>query len=155
MGLRPKNPVASFVERENDDPLIEEAGVDLDIEMPGTRVATNEPVDGIDLIDEEDGGVIVDFDPQAMSMTDGGDFFANLAEDMDSGDLGAISSDLISQYVSAKESRGDWEEEYDKGLDLLGFKYEDRTQPFPSHDLKRKGNAVHKVHQNNFFSSVI
>ena len=130
MGLRPKNPVASFVERENDDPLIEEAGVDLDIEMPGTRVATNEPVDGIDFIDEEDGGVIVDFDPQAMSMADGGDFFANLAEDMDSGDLGAISSDLISQYVSAKESRGDWEEEYDKGLDLLGFKYEDRTQPF-------------------------
>ena len=47
--------------------------------------------------------------------------FLPIAEDMDSGDLGAISSDLISQYVSAKESRGDWEEEYDKGLDLLGF----------------------------------
>ena len=58
MGLRPKNPVASFVERENDDPMIEDAEVDLDIEMPGTRVASGEPVDGIDFIDEADGGVI-------------------------------------------------------------------------------------------------
>ena len=130
MGLRPRNPVASFVERENDDPQIPEMETDLEIEMPGTLVGSRDAVDGIDFIEEGDGGVIVDFDPRAMPMSDGGDFFANLAEDMDMGDLAAISSDLMSQYTAARDSRGDWEEEYDKGLELLGFKYEERTQPF-------------------------
>jgi len=130
MGLRPRNPVASFVERENDDPQIPEMETDLEIEMPGTVMGSQDAVDGIDFIEDEDGGVIVDFDPRAMSMSEGGDFFANLAEDMDMGDLGAISSDLMSQYTAARDSRGDWEDEYDKGLELLGFKYEERTQPF-------------------------
>jgi hypothetical protein len=56
-----------------------------------------------------------------------GAFDRNLAEEMDRGDLGSVSNDLLSQYESAKESRGDWEEEYSKGLELLGFKYEERT----------------------------
>jgi hypothetical protein len=62
--------------------------------------------------------------------SDDGAFDRNLAEEMDRGDLGSVSNDLLSQYESAKESRGDWEEEYSKGLELLGFKYEERTNPF-------------------------
>ncbi len=128
MALPPRNPVASFVERENSDPMMAEAVTDIEIEMPGAFSAPY--ADGIDIIAEEDGGVVVDFDPSASKTEVSDDFFANLAEDLSDTDLGSISSDLLSQYESARESRGDWEDEYNKGLDLLGFKYEERTQPF-------------------------
>lgn len=124
-------PTASFVERENDDPEFEQAAVDLDVEMAGTAMAGGRPfVEGVDIEEEDDGSVVVDFDPQPEFSDDEGDFYRNLAEEMDSGDLGAIANDLLSQFESAKESRGDWEEEYSKGLELLGFKYEERTMPF-------------------------
>jgi len=131
MALPPRNPVASFVERENADPAIEEAITDIEIEMPGALVSSSQPyADGIDIIEAEDGGVVVDFDPEASKVVGSDDFFANLAEEMSDTDLGGISSDLLSQYEAARESRGDWEDEYNKGLELLGFKYEERTQPF-------------------------
>ena len=124
-------PSASFVERENDSPEFEQAAVDLDIEMAGTAMANGRPyVEGVDIEEEEDGSVVIDFDPQPEFGEDDGEFNRNLAEEMDDGDLGAVSSDLLAQYDSAKESRGDWEEEYSKGLELLGFKYEERTMPF-------------------------
>lgn len=55
---------------------------------------------------------------------------SNLAEYVKEEDLENISSDLISDYNSDKETRKDWEQGYTEGLDLLGFKYEDRSQPF-------------------------
>jgi len=123
-------PTASFVERENDDPNLAQAEIDLDIAMPGALMASRVPfVEGIDIVEEDDGGVTVDFDPQAEA-GDEGDFGRNLAEDLDNGELGATASDLMAQYDSAKESRGDWEQEYSKGLELLGFNYQERTQPF-------------------------
>ena len=125
-----RQPFASFVERSNDDPELGEMETDLDIEMPGTRVAQDEIPEGIDIEMGEDGGVVVDFDPMAMDMPDEGDFYANLAETMDMGELSYISNDLMSQFDSAKMSRKDWEDEYSKGLDMLGFKYEERTEPF-------------------------
>lgn len=123
-------PTASFVERENDDPNLAQAEIDLDIAMPGALMASRVPfVEGIDIVEEDDGGVTVDFDPQSEA-GDEGDFGRNLAEDLDNGELGATASDLMAQYDSAKESRGDWEQEYSKGLELLGFNYQERTQPF-------------------------
>jgi hypothetical protein len=123
-------PTASFVERENDDPDLAQAEIDLDVAMPGALMASRVPfVEGIDIVEEDDGGVTVDFDPQDEE-GDEGDFGRNLAEDLDNGDLGSTASDLMAQYDSAKESRGDWEQEYSKGLELLGFNYQERTQPF-------------------------
>ena len=58
------------------------------------------------------------------------DFFRNLAEDMDDRVLGRMSSQLISDYKRDKVSRGDWEQAYTQGLDLLGFKYVNNTRPF-------------------------
>jgi hypothetical protein len=124
-------PTASFVERENDSPEYDQAAVDLDIEMAGTAMAGGRPyVEGVDIEEEDDGSVVVDFEPGADYESDDGDFYRNLAEEMDDGDMGAVANDLLAQYESAKESRGDWEEEYSKGLELLGFKYEERTMPF-------------------------
>jgi hypothetical protein len=125
-------PTASFVERENDSPEFAQAAVDLDVESLGRTMDARRPfVEGIEIEEEDDGSVVIDFDPEGdFGGEDDGAFDRNLAEEMDRGDLGSVSNDLLSQYESAKESRGDWEEEYSKGLELLGFKYEERTNPF-------------------------
>ena len=130
MALPPSTPTASFVERENDDPQIEGLTDDLDIEMPGSRMSRMEYSEGIEVQEEDDGGVVVDFDPEAAKADREEDFYENLAENMDDGDLGMVANDLLGQYDSAKSSREDWEESYSKGLDLLGFKYQERTEPF-------------------------
>ena len=78
----------------------------------------------------DDGGVVIDLDPMASSRMGSGDFSANLAEELSDQDLGSISSELMSEYQGNKSSRKDWEDAYSKGLELLGFTYEDRTQPF-------------------------
>ena len=57
-------------------------------------------------------------------------FDANLAEYIDETELGRLSSDLLAAFESDKDSRKDWESTYTKGLDMLGFTYENRTQPF-------------------------
>ena len=124
-------PTASFVERENDSPELAQAAVDLDVESLGRTMDARRPfVEGIEIEEEDDGSVVIDFDPEGDFGGEDGAFDRNLAEEMDRGDLGSVSNDLLSQYESAKESRGDWEEEYSKGLELLGFKYEERTNPF-------------------------
>ena len=131
MALTPRTPPVSFMERMNSDPALQDMETDIQIEMPGTLVSSSQPyADGIEVEEMEDGGVTVDFDPTARDGEDTGDFFENLAEVLDDGDLGSISNDLMSQFDSAKGSREDWEQEYSKGLELLGFKYEERTQPF-------------------------
>ena len=55
---------------------------------------------------------------------------ANLAEFLEDDDLDELSNELQSGYSSDKSSREEWEQGYTKGLDLLGFKYEERTRPF-------------------------
>ena len=55
---------------------------------------------------------------------------ANLAEVLDEGVLGSLSSDLQNKVREDMESRSDWEEAIAKGLNLLGINYEDRSDPF-------------------------
>ena len=74
----------------------------------------------------EDGGALVN--PMEDPMDVG--FDSNLAEAMDEKDLQNISSDLIGDYKEDHSSRDEWYDAYAKGLKLLGFKYEDRSQPF-------------------------
>jgi len=83
-------------------------------------------------IETEDGGVILDFDPDASTLHGLGRLphDANLAEVIEEGDLHSIASELIGLFQSDKESRSDWERSYVDGLDLLGLKHEDRTTPW-------------------------
>jgi hypothetical protein len=55
---------------------------------------------------------------------------ANLAEFMEDDALDGLASELQESYDEYKSSRSDWEDGYIKGLDLLGFKYENRSEPF-------------------------
>ena len=80
-------------------------------------------------IETEDGGMIIDFDPNSKEAGDE-DFDSNLADFMDDSDLSDLGNELISSYKNDKESRSDWEETYTKGLDQLGLKMEERTTPW-------------------------
>ena len=83
-------------------------------------------------IETEDGGVIIEFDPRSdEDDPDAEAHNANLAEFMEEGELQNLSMELMGQYESDRMSRKDWETTYIKGLDLLGLKIEERTQPFP------------------------
>ena len=131
MARAPIIPTASFVERENDSPELEQAAIDLQIESLGRAIDGRRPfVEGVEIEEDDDGGVVINFGPEDRSEEDDGEFDRTLAEEMDRGELGGVANDLLAQYESAKESRADWEEEYSKGLELLGFKYEERTMPF-------------------------
>ena len=107
--------------------------VKLEIEGNEQEVEVQQeaPAQGpIEINPTEDGGVEIDFDPQAIIGEGGQNHEANLAEFLDDDILGEVSSELLSDFVSYKSSRDDWEQAYIKGLDLLGFKYENRTEPF-------------------------
>ncbi len=58
------------------------------------------------------------------------DFDANLAEYMDDGELAQLAGDLISEFGDDVASRKDWMQTYVDGLELLGMKLEDRTEPW-------------------------
>ena len=83
----------------------------------------------IEIIADDDGSVVVDFDPDDMR-GEGDNFYANLAEEIPDRELGRIASDLLGEFESNKSSRQEWEDTYKNGLELLGFNYEERTTPF-------------------------
>ena len=107
------------------------------IEIPGqTEIEQSiqediqQPQSPVEITQTEDGGAEISFDPQLASMEGGQDHDANLAEFLDDKILGEVGSDLQEKYTDYKSSRQDWEMTYVKGLDLLGFTYKTRTQPF-------------------------
>jgi hypothetical protein len=118
------------------DTTAEELAADVEIEMPGTM----EPLAMVDMdveaenmdieiTAEDDGGVTVDFEPTDQRGTSD-DFYSNLAEEMPDRELGRIAGELLSEFDANKAGRQEWEDAYANGLELLGFSYEERTQPF-------------------------
>ena len=79
-------------------------------------------------ISTEDGGMVIDFDPQEDKPES--EFGSNLVDFIDESELDRIGSDLVSQFNMDRDSRKEWEETYTKGLDQLGLKIEERTQPW-------------------------
>src|SRR6056300_1363419 len=86
--------------------------------------------DDVEVQENEDGSVDINLDPAAASPEGGDEHYANLAEFLPDDVLGALASDLNSKYMDYSSSRKDWEKTYTTGLDLLGFKYDNRTEPF-------------------------
>jgi hypothetical protein len=74
----------------------------------------------------EDGSAIVGEQENLLETS----FDMNLAEVLEESELGRISNELREAFEDDKASRKDWEDTYKKGLDLLGFKYQERTMPF-------------------------
>jgi len=88
------------------------------------------PQQPIEIIEDAEGGATIDFDPQAMAAEGGQEHDANLADYLDDDRLTLIGKEMQNYYEDYKGSRKEWEDTYTKGLELLGFKYESRVEPF-------------------------
>ena len=84
----------------------------------------------IEVTMDEEGGAEIAFDPKAVTGEGGENHFENLADFLGDEILEPLGAKMVDHYNEYKESRGDWEDTYRNGLDLLGFKYERRTEPF-------------------------
>tara|TARA_R110000787_G_scaffold51498_2_gene122022 strand:- start:2207 stop:4672 length:2466 start_codon:yes stop_codon:yes gene_type:complete len=103
------------IEEELDGELMES---ELEIEIVNPEMVTL-----------DDGSVEITIIPDA-----GGDdllgFDDNLVEAMDDGELNELAGELIGMVDADVESRKEWADTYVKGLDIIGFKYEERTTPW-------------------------
>ena len=107
------------------DDLLE--GEMMDGDMMGAQLE-------IEIVDPEmvtlsDGSMEITLVPDANEADLMG-FDANLAEALDDNDLQGLAQDLIGLIDADIESRKDWADTFVKGLDVLGFKYEERTDPW-------------------------
>ena len=109
------------------------------VELPGAEEKIEEQIEiqeqlpdagDTEITELEDGGVEINFEPGAFSQEQGESHFDSLAELLPEETLNPLGSELSQNYQEYKSSRKEWEDSYAKGLDLLGFKYENRTEPF-------------------------
>ena len=83
-----------------------------------------------EITENEDGSVDINFEPGAEAPEGADNHYANLASLLPDSILEPLGSELYANYTDYKESRREWEQSYSKGLDLLGFQFEQRTRPF-------------------------
>lgn len=98
--------------------LDQEDGEELEIDIVNPEMVTL-----------DDGSVEITLIPEDEE-ADEIEFHANLVEHMDEQALASLSSDLMEQIDADIQSRKDWAEAYVKGLEVLGLKYEERTDPW-------------------------
>ena len=113
---------------------------DIEIAEQEKLVEQQEAGQPIETTENEDGSVDINFDPKAGSPGEDEGHFANLAELLPDNVLDPLGSTLYNNYDDYRNSRRDWERAYTSGLDLLGFKYDDRSEPF-----KGASGATHPV----------
>jgi len=130
-----REPIAGMMDNVPSQLDMEDLAAEVELELPGSmddNVVSFEGVaEGMDIemIPDEDGGVTIDFDPQDQRGK-GDDFYMNLAEEIPDRELSRIAGELMSEFDSNKSGRQEWEDAYANGLELLGFSYEERAQPF-------------------------
>ncbi len=103
------------------------------VEVPAEEVVEEEVVEEkgpVEVVPEEDGGATIDFEPGAINIPGTENHFDNLADILPEDVLEPLGNEMVQNYMDYKSSRKDWEQSYIQGLDLLGFKYENRTEPF-------------------------
>ena len=100
---------------------------ELEVDLVDQGTDSDMPFDVTPL---DDGGVELDFEPGMAKIPGTENHFDNLAELLPDDILDPIGSDMHSNYQDYKSSRKDWEDSYIKGLDLLGFNYQNRAEPF-------------------------
>ena len=119
---------------------------DIDKGLPNTRtkievpseeelqeIEVQEPIEEkgpVEVVPEEDGGATIDFEPGAINIPGTESHFDNLADILPDDVLDPVGNEMTQNYMDYKGSRKEWEQSYIQGLDLLGFKYENRTEPF-------------------------
>ena len=132
-----------------DKTLSELGNIKTDVKVPGKgqiqevvteKISEQIKDQPVEITPEDDGGATVSFDPQSGAPAGGEDHYTNLAEILEDDILDPLGHKLVENYRDYKSSRKDWESTYTKGLDLLGFKYTERTEPF-----RGASSATHPV----------
>jgi len=100
---------------------------EIQTEVSAEQITERQPVE---VTPEEDGGATINFEPGAINVPGTESHFDNLADLLPDDVTSPIGSRLKENYVDYKNSRKEWERTYIEGLDLLGFKYEVRSEPF-------------------------
>ena len=112
----------------------QETNVPSDVEIAEAEEAAQQELEEqgnpVEITENEDGSVDINYDPAIASVANTENHYANLADHLPDDILGRLSSNLFQNYQDYKNSRKEWENSYKTGLDLLGFKYENRTEPF-------------------------
>ncbi len=112
----------------------QQINVPSDVEIAEAEAAEQQEVteqgEPVEITENEDGSVDINYDPSIASVEGSQNHYDNLADHLPDEVLGRLSSDLFQNYQDYKNSRKEWESSYKTGLDLLGFKYENRTEPF-------------------------
>jgi hypothetical protein len=107
--------------------------VRTEVEIPAEEVVEQEEIveqGPVEVTPEEDGGATLNFEPGAINVPGTENHFDNLADILPDDILEPLGNEMVQNYMDYKTSRKDWEQSYIQGLDLLGFKYENRTEPF-------------------------
>ena len=111
--------------------------IERELTLVGNPILDPDPIDveleeapieeGLEITELEDGSVELgspEVEPDDTS------FMANLAEQLDDEELAGISAYVLEKVDEDKNSRSEWLEAYSQGLNLLGLKYENRSEPF-------------------------
>jgi hypothetical protein len=96
-------------------------GLEIDIEVPLEDETT------VNMLPDGGAEILIG---EISGDTDESDFECNLAEHIDEGTLGTLATDLIDLFEADVVARKDWADTFVKGLEVLGFKYEERTEPW-------------------------
>ena len=108
--------------------LDEDEGAELEIGIEAEIPLGGEGAE-VEIEELEDGGVEISFGPSDDDDEEG-EFGENLAELLDEGVLQDLSGDLVELIETDIGSRKEWADTFVKGMDVLGFKYEERTEPW-------------------------
>ena len=131
-----REPIAGMIDKNVPSQLDpEDLAAEVELELPGSMDDNVVAFEGmaenmdVEITPDEDGGMTVDFDPQDQRGK-GDDFYMNLAEEIPDRELSRIAGELMAEFDANKSGRQEWEDAYANGLELLGFSYEERAQPF-------------------------
>jgi len=111
-----------------------------EVQLQQQQQTAEQMMQPVDIQRNDDGSADITFDPSTVNPGQDTGHFTNLADLLPDDVLDPLGSRLHTDYQDYKSSRADWERAYTSGLDLLGFKYDDRTEPF-----KGASGATHPV----------
>jgi hypothetical protein len=125
----PPRPMGSIVDSGQTQGGFDENLPSVDVSVPQVEDFAG----GAEVIPQEDGTAVVQALADMIQQAEAEapmEHNANLAEFLDEGYLGELSTELRAAYEDDQESRSEWEEAYTKGLDQLGVRVVERTEPF-------------------------
>lgn len=111
---------------DNADDMGPESGMGMELDM---EIIMPDDM-GANITELPDGSVEVDLDPDSKQRDDEGEFGENLAEFIDEGALQMMAGELLDLVETDVTARKEWADTFVKGMEVLGFQYEERTDPW-------------------------